>query len=282
MKRQTLKAGRQGFTLVELVIVITIILVITTLVLLVLPSLSNYQKTSRGSGLLQEWLLTAKQRAMRDQVPRGLRLLMPDSANLVRSAQYIEQPDDLTGGKVGIHNAPSFNMTSGSADFSGGFAAPPSLSWPAQTNDFLLLQGQLYRITAVNSSSSLTVFPSASGDVPDTTNYSVIRTPRVLVGEAPMLLPQDVVVDLNLSVMPLDVGGFDILFSPSGAVLRNGTTTSKFFLWVRDGTLDPANPGEQVVIAVYSRTGLIASQPGILVSGAPDFSFAWDGKNSGL
>ena len=62
--------------------------------------------------MLQQWILTAKQKALRDQVPAGLRLSLArdpltgkfftykdlsgiDIAYQVRQCQFIEQPDDF-------------------------------------------------------------------------------------------------------------------------------------------------------------------------------------------
>jgi prepilin-type N-terminal cleavage/methylation domain-containing protein len=119
-----------------------------------------------------------------------------------------------------------------------------------------------------------------------TEDYRIIRRPRVLTGENPLELPQNVVVDFTQS-FPVFVAGqtqFDILFSPSGSVLFTDLTSSKTIFWLRDRTLNPPDPpGDQVLIGVFSRTGQISAHP-------PDFSnppvsyfnYFLDGRSSGM
>src|SRR5947208_1029048 len=90
---------RRGMTLVELLVVILIISVLATLVIAFGPGVGERQRSTRGAEQLQSWLLLAKQRAVRDQKPRGLRML-PDPTsnyNYVTRLQFIEQPDPVLG-----------------------------------------------------------------------------------------------------------------------------------------------------------------------------------------
>jgi prepilin-type N-terminal cleavage/methylation domain-containing protein len=82
---------RAGFTLIEMVVVIALALVLTALVAFVIPS-SNTRAASNGADRLQGWLLVAKQRALRDRLPRGLRLV-DDGTSIVTQLQYVEVPD---------------------------------------------------------------------------------------------------------------------------------------------------------------------------------------------
>lgn len=138
-----------------------------------------------------------------------------------------------------------------------------------------------------------------------TMNYRIIRQPRLLEGEQPLALPQDVVLDTSLTLTQLQQFGyslkfnpvtnpvfdptFDLLFDPSGALLlRNGAGSNKVILWMRDATRDwPSGnllpDGDQILVAVYTRTGFIASHPPD-TSAAPGsyFSYFQDGRTSGL
>ena len=68
---------RGGFTLVELLVVIVIILILASLVVALNPRIAGAQKVAKGGDLLQGWLAIARQRAKRDQIPTGVRLI-PD------------------------------------------------------------------------------------------------------------------------------------------------------------------------------------------------------------
>src|SRR5947209_3387422 len=96
---------RRGFTLVELMVVLALIAILGSLTVAFMPSAANQERESRAATLLQGWLNVAKQRALRDQAPRGVRLIMAPAntvtfggvspPNIVVQCQYIEQPEDF-------------------------------------------------------------------------------------------------------------------------------------------------------------------------------------------
>src|SRR5207302_5844607 len=110
-----------------------------------------------------------------------------------------------------------------------------------------------------------------------TDQYRIDRRPRPVPGEDTVFLPEGVIIDFSLlnpadpnsarskltgdliSVGPPLVQNLDILFAASGAILGPAGRTGKIILWVRDETQDPATPGEQTLITVFTRNGLIAS-----------------------
>src|SRR5256885_10419789 len=94
--RATALKARSAFTLIELLVVIFIILVLASLALLLTPRMAEDQRVTRGADQVSGWLLIAKQRSFRDQVPRGVRLI-PDASNQnwVKELEYIERPEDL-------------------------------------------------------------------------------------------------------------------------------------------------------------------------------------------
>ena len=66
-RRQIEHVRRQAsFTLIELIVTISIIVVLLALVVLIAPSISRQQKTAAAADKLQYTLLVAKQRAKRD------------------------------------------------------------------------------------------------------------------------------------------------------------------------------------------------------------------------
>lgn len=76
--------ARSGFTLIELLIVITIIVLVSVLTLpMVLPAWSHRQ-VSEGARILQGSLVGARDAAIRDNSPQGIRLLPDPAFPLVR------------------------------------------------------------------------------------------------------------------------------------------------------------------------------------------------------
>lgn len=308
-----------GFTLVELLVVMLLILVLATLVVAFAPKLAERQKVPRGADLLQGWLLIAKQRAKRDQLPTGIRFQPdPDNPNLYRELQYIQKPDDLTIGQI-IYNPivlgkGPFILTlkAGTGSFLGGYKSTDDRSlWPVQPGDYVELKGGglVHRITDVKAS-QLTLasdprYPILTYPIiTPTADYRIIRAPRPLVGEANLDLPKDIAVQGNILGPPAITYGsippqassppvpFDILFSPAGPVVGSavssnvpGVGSEAVIFWVRDATLDPSpldesKSGEPLLVTVYVKTGLIAVHP---VSPAPDyFTAVKDGRSSGL
>src|SRR5262245_28299709 len=96
-----LQTSRPGFTLVELLVVITLMLVIAGLAVLVIPRVQDDQKATNAATNLQQWLEIAKNRAARDRAPRGLRLLPGNpTATQVTDCVFLVQSDDYYLGSV--------------------------------------------------------------------------------------------------------------------------------------------------------------------------------------
>lgn len=94
----------RAFTLIELLVAMTVIIVLASIALLVVPDILNRDRTTDGAGLVRQWLMIAKARAMRDGNPNGVRFLTgldPDnplksSPLWVTECQYVEQPPPYT------------------------------------------------------------------------------------------------------------------------------------------------------------------------------------------
>lgn len=215
---------RRAFTLVELLVVMTLIVLIASITALVLPGILRSQKAGRGASMLQGMLLTAKQRALRDQRPAGVRLLIRNddvntttnvstSTSKVRLVStemvYIVQPEDfvVTGDSMTLDT--SNHATSVTTDFAGGLStllpAVPD-QFPVQGGDFLELNGggQVAGITNVGADTlgmggtalypgfhQLTLYSNPSTGQP-VGSYRIIRGPRHVVGEDSVKMPQDV------------------------------------------------------------------------------------------
>ena len=250
---------RPGFTLIELMVVVSIIAFLAALLVLVAPSLVQSEPASRGAQLLQGNLFLAKQQALRDRAPYGVRLLQ-DSDGQVRSFQFIQQPGDFTGGSVAVAAGSPNTAAFANVDLSGGL--PDPTLWPVQQGDYLQIQGgTLTLITGVTASSVTT---KSANPVTTTTDYRIIRAARPVAGEDTVFLPDDVIVDMTLSKITADTRPngstyLDILFAPSGVILDPAANSGKIILWVRDTNESSATGPDQSLIAIYTRTGLIAS-----------------------
>jgi prepilin-type N-terminal cleavage/methylation domain-containing protein len=283
----SLSGRRTGFTLVELLVVIFIMLTLATLVVSMTPRFAGTRKLTQGAEQLQAYLLVAKQRARRDQLPTGVRLQpSSDNPNYVREVQFIQQPDPFSGGKI-QYNPQTANVVTGdgTVDFTGGFPNTQSLLYPVQQGDFLEIKGGglVHRIAANGvSPTQLTLESSPPNQVFQTQDYRILRQPRILTGETPLELPQDIAIDLTngltsgLSRLP----SLDLMFAPSGAMIvqgQNGTA----IMWVRDTSLDKPTDGDPILITVYTRTGLIAAHP-INPDPSDYYLYTRDGRSSGL
>jgi prepilin-type N-terminal cleavage/methylation domain-containing protein len=281
-------AKRSAFTLIEMLVVLTIIALIGALIAFVMPGFQERSRAAKGGQALQGWLNYARQRALFEQAPRGIRFLVisPNASTggaFVMEAQYLEQPDDFTGGEVLIE-----------LDSTG--TPNPPLNAKIQGADLTQIEigdyfeifgtGQMHRISNINltttpptvsfNSSPLAYPISASAPV-RTTNYRILRQPRV-TGDEPMKLSEGIIIDLakmftyqqslgsayaGYRPNTIDTSGagtsgyFDVIFAPSGMVLH--APGDKLIFWVR--TEDGANEfaGNPTLVAVSTNSGAVAA-----------------------
>jgi prepilin-type N-terminal cleavage/methylation domain-containing protein len=278
------RCRRPAFTLVELLVVISLIVILAALTVAFLPS-QERQRVPRGASDLQGWLLIAKNRALRDQVPVGIRFQPGRTDPLhVSEMQYIEQPEPFSKGRISVTG----NLVTGiNVDFRGGFTDPAL--WPVQPGDYLEVKGGglVHRIAAVPGPTTLQLATAPLYNTPvPTQDYRILRAPRLVSGEAPLQLPQGVIIDLATNTqfgnpLPIDpvTRSVDVLFAPSGTVIGPAAAADKVIFWVRDATRDAGSPGEPILIIVYTRTGFVTAHPADLTSGDP-YSFTRDGRSS--
>ena len=246
-----LKPKRRAFTLVELLVVIGIIVVLASLAVLILDSTSTHRAASRGADQLQGWLAQGKTLALRDQLPRGVRLVRSTTnPNWITGVVFLEQPDNYvpfagtnTLAQLTVPawvdpapNANSIQVTVNNLDITGDVSQYDMLEFTTGTET-------AHRITSIsgNGSSTTMTLGSLVGSAygtnlvlnfngVNTGGYRFIRQPRPLLGEPMMELPKGVVIDLSLSInIPvsytpdpywgLPYTTVDIVFSQSGQVI---------------------------------------------------------------
>lgn len=310
---------RVGFTLMELLVVITILAFLAALTALYFPRFQDREIVARGADQLQGWLLMAKQQARRDGLPTGLRLVVPGGQAYATELVYVQQPDDLS---LGLYTGPD-----GANQYVATFAGVDlnNLGVTVQQGDYLEVfgSGVLRRIqsvvppqapattsTKLNLESTTTPLPVLTS--PPTvltedstthrnqrTNYRIIPQPRPIPGEQTLRLPENVVIDLNPNHplglldtsgqkplsrnLPVRAGLIEVLFSPAGALVGQGTSNGQVMFWVRDFSRNNGADilaGNATLITVQPRTGLICAHPA--ASGSDPYTFARDGRSSGM
>ena len=231
---------RGGFTLVELLVVMSLFIVLATMAVLVVPGLKDKQGVSRAADQFQGWLLIAKQRAVRDQAPRGIRIL-PDLNGAFTVVQYIEQPEDyMPIGTLRVSpdandTTPFLTTTRTLNTAPAGFAIETGL---VNVGDWIQLTDsntrQTYRIAALNPPAPLNATSIAlssnvqsaenyrllrSGETPKpalsamsrfdfvnsatTKQFRIVRGMKPMSGEATQQLPVSVVLNIRNNIPPL-------------------------------------------------------------------------------
>lgn len=223
--------SRRAFTLIELLVVIAIIVTLAGITLLFLPK-QEARLAAKGAEQLQTFIASARSRALRDQAPRGVRLIA-DSAGNFRSAQLLETPEPIA--PVDPLTLPP-NPSAGGAGYNQYLGLNPGLTPALQTNpaaalvkqfgyplqgvvsqgDFLEITaggtGSIHRIVNVGADSA-TGTPVSLASAPPLVasstspayqppnqlpnNYRYIRQPRPLMGEPPLQLPNTVYIMPN-------------------------------------------------------------------------------------
>ncbi|MBY0527743.1 MAG: type II secretion system GspH family protein [Gemmataceae bacterium] len=270
---------RRGFTLIELLVVIAIMLSLAALGIWIQPGVSARQQAARGGTQLQQALLTAKSRAKRDMMATGIRLAISDpTGNFCENLTFIQRPDDYIGGTVSVA-AGSLNTATLSADPGGNVGVL----------DYLEIGGNglPHRITGV-AGAQLTLFSNFTNPVPATSQFRIMRAPRPLMGEPPVLLPKDVGIDLKTGLSVAYLGGVqsqlganvDILFAPSGQLTGDFAGYDMVILWVRDELVTNAKQAFPSLIVIYGKTGSIVAHP--VSMGADPYEFAKAARSSGM
>ena len=216
LRRQQCKSRWQAsraFTLVELLVVISIMAVLASLVIAFFPNAASAQREARAAMQLQGWLNMAKQRALRDQIPFGLRLIQGTTdPTQVTECQFIQQPDDFSGGSV--VSAPPlmalppteylvFALPAGTDLLNGYVPINPAEQryWLVQPGDSIELfgSGLVRQIIAVDVNIVRVSPPLPNAINMPTANYRIIRSPRP-AGDEKLSLPDSTVIDVGTNI----------------------------------------------------------------------------------
>ena len=221
---------RSAFTLVELLVTMGIIVALAALTAaFVSTGAIDSQRLISSADRTSGWLVIAKNRALRDQAPRGVRFFI--NGNSVTEAQYIEVPEpwvpnptlnenegrivfiqeaDTTTGVVDPSKYRAYYVASSFGEFDQRVKAGSSL----YLSDF----GQSYQLTVDPTASNVTIgnpassqparlltlssyprFNAASSTSPQGTlvtyQFGFQSSARPLLGETPLEIPAGTVID---------------------------------------------------------------------------------------
>ena len=287
---------RKAFTLIELLVVMVLILAIAALGIGYVVFGQDNQHSLTGANAVTGALLNAKQRARRDGLPTGIRILFGTGkdkngnpvAAFAGQIELIQQPEDYNSGQCLGPVAGSNNqqLDFSGVDFQGGAKYIGEIDESTvQAGDYFVVAGvpTPHRINTVLLDATNNNAPSIKLDSPVTIlpgqAYNIVRAPRRLPSEDIVQLPPSIVVDdstvggvelcqnlprRNLIDMNNPSPGqlvSEIVFAPSGAVVGQGTGADKVLLWVRDPSQATPTSGAPLLVSVQIRTGLISTFP---------------------
>lgn len=287
-------SAQSGFTLVELLVVMAIIAVIASISVYAIQPFQNRAAVNNGAVLLQSWLTTVKQRAIRDQLPRGLRLFEGDElfddkgnpkVNLVTKCIFIEQQEDITGAIAFSQG----NLVNTVVPFPGNLG-------PTDYSYIEINGGILRKVTSAATTRIILARPLPT-DIPAETGatFRIFRTPKAIsvttdtaaaATDDILRMPQGAVINLDASIQFNATRGFgltpdtpplDIMFAPNGSVMFPAPNSDKIILWVtgtqRDanGNLNPLQ-GQPSLVVINSRTGFISAYAADISTGGNPYS----------
>jgi prepilin-type N-terminal cleavage/methylation domain-containing protein len=90
-----LARGRRGFTLIELLVVMAIVIALVGMTMIIVPGALNKDRAATAATELTGAMQINRSRAVRDGLPRGVRLLVGNPSNpagIVTEFQHIESP----------------------------------------------------------------------------------------------------------------------------------------------------------------------------------------------
>jgi prepilin-type N-terminal cleavage/methylation domain-containing protein len=128
-----MKRRRSGFTMVELLVVITILAIVATMVLMVFRTGAGSDRMRSGARIVQSAFLGAKDRALHAKDLRGVRMTRDlNNANLVTGFVYLQplalqSAQNITVARAGLQNNPP---NTDATDLI--IAAPTGAAWYAQ------------------------------------------------------------------------------------------------------------------------------------------------------
>ncbi len=249
-----------GFTLVELLVVLSILLVLAGITVTVVNVSLDSNRISNSARQVQSYLEGCRDRAIFAQEPRGVRFLLDeDDPTTVRSMVYIGEPHQSDGTLViegtGVNEGLMIRQRNGqdwSALFDKGVLQRSArIKIPDEpTGLWFNLQNTSFPITADPSGDVMKLIRQhpdyATGSSGVALTYRLELVSTILPEHEPVQLSRGIVIDLDNSLLPRHW----ILAADAGSQFpRTGATYSPF--------MDVMYSPRGVVIGPAARSGLV-------------------------
>ena len=167
-------SNRTGFTLVELLIVVSILLIMTTITVATMNSFQNTERIRSSARQVQSSLMGARDRAIRYQEPFGVRFLVNPNASvngnlIVDSMVYIQpvKPDTNKGGggkKIQLERQSTNGTTANGPDVT--VIRGVNVNWQLFAQQGILQQGARIKIPNDATGSWYTITYKTQGGNP--------------------------------------------------------------------------------------------------------------------
>jgi prepilin-type N-terminal cleavage/methylation domain-containing protein len=267
-----LNSLRGGFTLVELMVVITIMLLLFGMTVYGINFTRDADKVRGAAAQVQSFLSGARDRAIYAQEPRGVRFFVnPANPRSVSAMAYIQPGQMWTYGNVDLErldinpknnvpDSPQVIVVRGERlgwwqlKRRGLLTDGSRIRMPRDTGNWYEVDTSLINITAPPTGQDFLLlripFSDAGGDSNAVVAHSgmtyELELPAQLLPQEPSLLPEGAVIDLDGSKIPSvwrpgladEAGQFspymDIFFSPRGNVVGNAAGTGLIHFYICD------------------------------------------------
>jgi len=241
---------RSAFTLIELMVVITVMLILTTITVMSVNFSNNADRMRAGARQMQSLLGGARDKAIYAKEIRGVRLLLdPNDNHAVSAVQYIGSPERDTQGTLTF-------ATAATGDSTGATVSGTGTRWQILKNrGFLKIgsriqiprdTGNWYTVAAIPNPTTLQLnrpnrdLAGSSAQV----SFALELGPGILGDSQPVQFPAGVVIDLDGSQVPIAwrpsaaavsyPTPMDILFTPRGTVIGDCATLGMIHLHFAD------------------------------------------------